>query len=79
MTHYRLFLLSHDGHITQGLTCECESDTDAFFRAIGMTDPCAAVEVWDGDRMVGRVPKPGTRTADAKRRAQPVISGDQFG
>ena len=64
MALYRCYLLSQSDSIFDERTVEAETDADAHLRAeteIGLSATLPTVEIWQGERLVGRVTfkKPG--------------------
>jgi|KBSSwiStaDraftv2_1062776.scaffolds.fasta_scaffold19759_4 hypothetical protein len=63
-THtYRLYKLGHDGHIRAGTWIEAEEDDHARQIARLMCDEqTPALEIWQGERLIGRVARGGDWT-----------------
>ncbi len=55
VSDYRFFIVGLDGRIFHGVEAECFDDADALARARDRREP-RAIEVWQGKRLVGRVP-----------------------
>jgi len=56
MPHYRLYALTAESRITKPpQVVECDSDEDAILKAQQLVNG-ADVEVWDGERLVVRLP-----------------------
>ena len=58
---YRFYLLTEDDKIHDARNAESGSDADALLLAQGLfndADGFPEIEVWQGKRLVGRVPQP---------------------
>ena len=55
MGHYRLYFLDEQGHIKRPLDLECETDEDAL-EAASQHRHQHGTELWEGKRLVGRIP-----------------------
>ena len=55
MAEYRVYHLDASGRIEVGRPIECETDREAMEIARDMMEGFAGVEVWRGDRPVGRL------------------------
>ncbi len=55
MASYRLFFIGRDDHIMKAEVVDCLTDGDALQAARANCRGHPAVEVWEGDRKVGRV------------------------
>jgi hypothetical protein len=53
MTHYRAYLIGHDGHHIQAVDINCTDDDDAKKRAEQMVDG-HDVELWEHARRIAR-------------------------
>lgn len=56
MAFYRLISLSIDGGAMEARRFECPGDRDALDAASLLVSGSAAVEVWNGARLIGRLP-----------------------
>lgn len=55
---YRCFILDSASHISERLSIECDSDEAAIFQAAAILERregMAAIEVWDGTRLVQKL------------------------
>ena len=58
---YRLYKLGHDGHIRAGTWIEAAEDDHARQIARMMCDEqTPALEIWQGERLIGKVVRGGT-------------------
>jgi hypothetical protein len=60
MAGYRCYLCDGLDKIRAVETAECATDAEAFIRAAALLeehDTCDSVEIWNGSRLVGRVPR----------------------
>jgi len=72
MAEYRIYLLDHVGHITDRIDLVFERDDQAL-AATRERFPIEAIELWQGDRMVGDFSN-GPAAGDAFRR----LAADRF-
>jgi hypothetical protein len=77
MTDYRVYLLTEAGHLV-GLpqVISCNSDEEAMKHAAPMVDEFA-VELWDGARIVGRIPSARKPIEGVVENSNQVIAGPQ--
>jgi hypothetical protein len=60
MSGYRCYLCDGRDKIRAVETAECATDAETFVRAAALLeehDTCDSVEIWNGSRLVGRVPR----------------------
>ena len=55
MAHYRIYKLDIAGHIISGADFEGATDREALLAVVGMLRPGTDAEVWQGERLVGRI------------------------
>jgi hypothetical protein len=55
MATYRVYYLDESGHIDVGRSIECETDSDAMEAARDLLEGFAGIEVWRGERPIGRI------------------------
>jgi hypothetical protein len=55
MRWYRVYCIGSDDHFTRGETIYCPSDAEALATAQRKVGNHTAVEVWQGNRKVGRL------------------------
>ena len=60
MVQYRCYVLNKQDRIFSATTIDADTDADALIKAAGqirVSEFYPAIEVWEGSRIVGRVPQ----------------------
>ncbi len=60
MPAYRCYILDEQDKISSGTTIEADDDAGALVAAaaqLRVSELCPVIEVWEGKRLVGRVPQ----------------------
>ena len=61
MAKYHCYVLDSEGHVSRRHDVELRTDAEALKKATEIAEPLedySAIEVWRGNRIVGRVPRP---------------------